>query len=323
MNKLIIKFSLSLLAVAQVLAEDPDLSIKAVTIVGRPSVLVTKKEVSVGDLAEVVSRSMNEDEAAIAIQKIVVDKSPAPGAEVSLSAAQIVARLKEEGVNLSRVGYSFPRTIQVKRAARLVGKDEIRQAIEKSLRMSNRDVSIRDIDYRENLQIAPGIAKIEASLFNTSTPGKLGFSINIEVDGEKTNTLEVMASIDEWKEVPIAKRAVQKGVVITGDDVMMARLNVGAIPADSALDEKQIIGLETNRDIPFGDVFRKAKLNIPALIVSGAKVTLIYKGQGFEATARGTALEGGAMGQSIRVRNDSSKKVIEGTISDIGLVEVR
>jgi flagella basal body P-ring formation protein FlgA len=105
-------------------------------------------------------------------------------------------------------------------------------------------------------------------------------------------------------------------------DLMMARLNLGSIPSDTAHEATSIIGLETSSNITYGEVFRKKKLAIPPLIESGSKVTMVYESKLFKATASGVALESGAAGQMIRIRNDGSKRVVSGEVVEPGLVRI-
>ncbi|MCB0340106.1 MAG: flagellar basal body P-ring formation protein FlgA, partial [Bdellovibrionales bacterium] len=81
-------------------------------------------------------------------------------------------------------------------------------------------------------------------------------------------------------------------------------------------------GFETNRNIGFGEVFRKPMLHIPPVITSGSKVTVFYKSAAMEATASGVAVEDGIEGSEIRVRNDNSNKVITGRVVGPGMVQV-
>ncbi|MEZ4753176.1 MAG: flagellar basal body P-ring formation chaperone FlgA, partial [Bdellovibrionota bacterium] len=113
-----------------------------------------------------------------------------------------------------------------------------------------------------------------------------------------------------------------RGAVIGSDDVVMARLNSTAIPNDAAVEIKDIIGLETDQAIGYGEVFRRNKLAIPPVIARGQKVAIQYKSKFLEASAIGIAEESGIEGDEIRVRNRVSEKVVFGTIIAPGLVRV-
>ncbi|MBN8549593.1 MAG: flagellar basal body P-ring formation protein FlgA [Deltaproteobacteria bacterium] len=319
------KVALLILAtlVAGVVYADSGTAERTIKILGRESVTVTTPTLRLADLAEVTSLNPRDDDTVIGLQKIYVDKSPAPGTEVTLSAGVILERLSAQGVDVAKLSYSLPRVITIKRAARPLLREEIRAAIDAGLHLAGLDVAIKDIRYPEDRLVSPGELKIEAMPLNPSAPGIRPFAITVSPQGEMPTRFEVQASVDEWNMMPVANRTVPRGSLIQADDVVMARVNLASVPSDALHHDREVIGLAANRDIPFGEVFRKDKLAVPPLITAGAKVTMMYRNGLFEASASGIALESGVRGQEIKVRNDSSKKVISAVILEEGLVGVK
>ena len=135
-------------------------------------------------------------------------------------------------------------------------------------------------------------------------------------------TLNIPLEVREYVQVPIAKHALPKGAIISSGDVKMARARLSDIPTDSAMDSREIVGQAIKYPISHGEVFSRRKLSLPAMVTRGARVTLRYRSSLLEATASGIALEEGALGQRIQVRNDSSKKMITGEVISPGLIEV-
>ena len=295
---------------------------RPVRIIGRKSVTVTTPQIRLAEVANISSSRLSDDEVVIALQKIVIDPAPSPGKSESISAARVLERLREEGIDLRQVGYALPRVITVKRASRTLSREEVRAAIESSLLSSGGDVSLRELDYRERLEIAPGPAEIRVSPIENVRPGHRIFDLAVKVEGHPDLRLRVKAILDEWRELPVAARSIAKGNVIGEQDIRMARLNLAAIPPDAVTDARQIVGFESGRPIGDGEVFRSAKLSMPPVIAAGSTVMIIYRSDFMQATAGGTALEAGAEGQKIKVKNDSSKKVVVGTVLEPGLVGV-
>lgn len=296
---------------------------RVIKIVGRTSVTVTTPTLRLGDLAEVSSSRESDDDTVIGLQKIFVDRSPAPGTETTLSAASILEKLTAQGVDTSKLSYTLPRIISVKRAARPILKEEVRAAIDAALQLSGLDVAVRDVRYPENRFVSPGDFKIEAIPLNAGVPGNRNFAITVIPTGEQPTRFEVSATVDEWDMMPVANRSVARGSVVQPEDVAMARVNLATLPSDAMRHDQDVVGLEASRDIPFGEVFRKDKLAIPPLITAGSKVTMMYRNGVFEASATGIALESGIRGQEVRVRNEMSKKIISAVILEAGLVGVK
>jgi flagella basal body P-ring formation protein FlgA len=296
---------------------------RTVTIRGRQYSTVTASGVRLSDVADVTSERLKDDEAVIGLKKISLDKSPAPGKELTLSAATVLERIKAEGVNLDQVGYVFPRVMVVRRAGRLVSTAEVRSAIEEYLGESGRDVEIRNLNFSEDQYVTPGIIKFEVSSYNTLRGGELGFEIRARDENNEIVKFNVTASVEEWKQMPVANRSLGRGSIVGPEDVVMARMNLAGLPGDVARDPKQVLGFEASREIAVGQVFRQNNLAIPPVIDSGAKVILRYKSALMEATATGVSLEAGIKGQQIRIKNDGSGKVVYGTVVEPGLADVR
>lgn len=294
-----------------------------ITISGRREALVTTARITLGDIAVVAARDVKDHEAQIALQKISVADAPVPGTTVTLSAAQILASLQAAGADLSKVGYTLPRVVVVRRASRSVGVSEVRALIEEQIRRSGRDVALKDVTFPNDVQIAPDMTLVEVRPFNESSPGRMEFTVVARSEQSGEIRFNARAAIDEWKQVPVARRGLSRGSVVSSDDMMMARLNTAAIPRDSEASEERILGLELKAEVFSGETFRREKLVKPAIVTSGQPVTMVFRAGPLEATARGVALQNGADGDDIRVRNEASKKVVTGKVTKEGLIEVR
>ncbi len=310
---------LSLLFVLPAAAVD---SARSIRIIGRKSATVTTRRILLADIAQVSSPELSDDEAVIALQKIVIADSPLPGAKITLSASQILERLREQGVNLNSVGYTLHRVVTVARAGRVLRSAEVRAAIEEFFASGKRDAVLKGIAYNEDIQLAPGLTKLAVRPYDSTRAGEMGFEVVAEVEGEQPVSFKVPAQIDEWRELPVAARPLQRGAVIGEGDIKMARLNISAIPHDAAADKAGLIGMEAEQAIGYGEVFRRNKLLLPPVISSGSRVTLVYKTALITATASGVALESGQEGEEIKVRNTASKKIVSGMILEPGLVGV-
>jgi flagella basal body P-ring formation protein FlgA len=153
--------------------------------------------------------------------------------------------------------------------------------------------------------------------------GEITARLSAKTAHEEHFPLTVRALVDEWREVPVARYELRRGDIIGESDVVMARLNAGAIPKDVWIDRANIVGQETVRDIAAGDPIRRSRTSAPIVISSGSMVVMIYRSSALEATATGVALEDGAAGQEIRVRNDASKRIVRAVARETGMVEVR
>ena len=63
-------------------------------------------------------------------------------------------------------------------------------------------------------------------------------------------------------------------------------------------------------------------MRAPVVVAKGATVTMSYRMPTMALTVAGRALEDGAMGETIRVLNIQSNRVIEAAVASAGLVNV-
>jgi len=294
-----------------------------VKIVGREEAIVTTDTTRLSDLAEITSADPNSDEVVIGLQKLILVNSPQPGQQSALSALQIINRIREEGVNLEQVGYSFPKMVKIIRASRPLESDELARVMADFMSRSGREVTVRNVYFKNQVAVAPGEVSFELEPYDTGRAGRQGFNIIGHVNGAPDVHFSAEAELDEWKELPVASRQVLRGEIVGAEDVVRARINLTALGRDTAINERDIVGMEASRTINPGEPFGTSKLVVPPIITNGSKVTMVYKGELFEATASGIAMENAIPGQSIKVRNDTSKKVVNGIALESGLVEVK
>jgi flagella basal body P-ring formation protein FlgA len=294
-----------------------------VTATGRAEVTVTTPSLRLGDVADVMATDLQHDDEVIGLKKIYLGASPAPGTELKLSAQSVVDKMKAAGVDVTRVGYSFPPTIVVRRAGRPLGVEEVRAALRTSLDNSGRSIELREIRYDGNMWIPPGNTELKAEPAARSAQGLLPFLIKVLVDGREISSRTIEARVDEWLEMPVARRTLQRGELVGAEDISFARLSSLLLPRDAVSEQGEIVGQRAARTIETGEPFRRERLSTPPVIEAGSKVSMVYKNGLFEVSATGVALEAGGRGHEIRVRNEASKKIIAATVLEPGLVGVK
>jgi flagella basal body P-ring formation protein FlgA len=109
------------------------------------------------------------------------------------------------------------------------------------------------------------------------------------------------------------------GRVMAADDVLLERHDISAIP-DSLADLQQAIGMSGKRALRSGEVLRQAMLMEPKLIKRGQEVRIVARREQVEVSMNGEALDDGARGAIVRVRN-SNGIVIRARVTGAATVE--
>jgi flagella basal body P-ring formation protein FlgA len=318
--KRIVFFSLCLCVVFAQCA----LAAPRIKIIGRPTAVITQQDVRLSDICDIESSSSVDDEAVIGLKKIRLMNAPLPGETQTIGALEIIAKLKDQGVNTDEIIYTLPRTMKIERAGRVLGEGELQAAILNYIQQNQLATEIRSIRYEQPVTVPTGAVILAVQSSSAMAGNQRAFQVAVLLaDGTSYKSFSVPTQVQEFRTIPVAKKPLPRGSMITEADIQMARFNIESLPLDALQGASDIVGQETKNEIQPGEVFRANKIAPPIAIAAGSPVTMKYQSEFFEATASGVALENGGIGQEIKVRNDASKKVVSGQVLEAGIVRVQ
>lgn len=159
-------------------------------------------------------------------------------------------------------------------------------------------------------QLAPG-ARAE----NSTT-------VNVRCSEPAPWSIFVPVRVQRYAEVVVTARAISRQQVIQPDDVRLERMETSPLAAGYLSDLASAIGLQARRALTSGQVLSGSHLAPRQLVTRGQQVTLYSGRPGLSVRMSGEALEDGVVGQRIRVRNRSSKRIVEGHVEPSGAVRV-
>jgi flagellar basal body P-ring formation protein FlgA len=135
------------------------------------------------------------------------------------------------------------------------------------------------------------------------------------------NTIEVGGRYVAYAELPVAVRAIRSTSIITNADLSTARTPVSrANGCVSSMED--VIGMQAKRNIASGVLIKYNDLVKPTLIRQNDAVSIIYSKDNIKLRTTGVAMESGAIGDSIKVKNESTGIMVHGNIKGKNLVEV-
>ncbi len=288
----------------------------------RPTLLVSGQatikgeRIVLGEIAKIFSVDPVFSGLVAQLKQLDLGESPPPGTTTTLVGANILAALTAEGIPADALGYSIPQAVVVRREGREVTNAEVLSAARRAItREQGLDLQVREVNW-SNPQIIPtGRTELAVVRSGEASGGRLPVRVDVTVDGTPAARFVAQALVDDWREVPVLSRSVQRGSVIAAEDLQMVRLNMLKQPLDVASHLQQVIGRRVKSDMAAGEAVRKNQLLIPPVIARGRKVRMVYRSGGFEATATGVAVDDGFEGGPLKVRNDSSKRIVEAVVS--------
>jgi flagella basal body P-ring formation protein FlgA len=288
---------------------------------GRSETVVTEPVVHLSDVALIESAAVSDDEAIVELRRIPLVNSPKAGESLTIEGVSIIEKLRDAGVRLDSLLYTFPKQVRVTRAYREVSYEELERALRSFILAEDRKIDVKHLVAEKQVRIPADALSIEVVGLQAIQPGHFGVDYRSRAaSGEVRFQMKALA--DEWRMMPAAAKPIKRGDVITASDVRLVKVNGTSVASDSLEQIGDVVGRVLLRDIGQGEIFSLKAVKIPPVIEVGSRVTMIYKRGRLEATARGVALEDGAQGQEIGIRNESSKKVVRGRVHEKGVVTV-
>ncbi len=126
---------------------------------------------------------------------------------------------------------------------------------------------------------------------------------------------------DEVVEIPVLTRRIRRDEVITLADIKWHTVESSRLRADTARDAEQIVGQAPIRTISPNRSVRLAELASPAVVKKNDQVTIQFKNAAMELKTLGEAMEDGAEGEIIRIRNKDSHQPIQARIIAPGFAQ--
>ena len=127
--------------------------------------------------------------------------------------------------------------------------------------------------------------------------------------------ITVSGRIERQIAVPVLRNSLKNGDIIGASDIDWIDLPQDKITNATVTAEKDLIDMTPKRTVSAGKPVLLNDLVPPQMVTRGDAVTLIVEVGAMVLTAKGKALQGGAIGDTVRVANSDSNKNLQGTVT--------
>jgi len=142
-------------------------------------------------------------------------------------------------------------------------------------------------------------------------------------DNLEKNRMRLSGRVFRTIDVPVLSDRVLRGDVIREADIQFVRMNADRVQTDTIIDAAELVGMTPRRGIRAGSPIRSADVQRPLLVKKNSLVIIVHKMRNMMLTAQGKALENGADGDVIQIRNAQSDLVVEAEVIGPGRVAVK
>lgn len=138
----------------------------------------------------------------------------------------------------------------------------------------------------------------------------------IKLDGRVYAKANLRFDVRMFQDVVVAARSIAVNEVIAPESIKYERVDIGRAAQGYITRTDEVAGMLARRVIPPGTLINKYMLDEPLAIRRGGLITIIVRIGDLEVTTPGEALQSGSVGEMIRVRNSTSKRVVAARVLD-------
>lgn len=164
----------------------------------------------------------------------------------------------------------------------------------------------------------PCAGPVEVEALDTRQPARMRFVARCAAGKGWRHDFVVRARISA--QVAVTAAQVGPNQTLTDADITLEKRDITNIP-DAVGDTSQILGQSTRRSLRPGEILRASQLTAPIVVKRGDQVIMVARYEGIEVSMAGEALDAGARGAVVRVRNAASGQVVRMRVSGAGTVE--
>jgi flagella basal body P-ring formation protein FlgA len=156
---------------------------------------------------------------------------------------------------------------------------------------------------------------------NDSRPGRKNVTAAILQEGQEQGQVKMSGDLRLFGTVVSTTKRLNRNDIITSDDIIAKRQDISMLGGGLIEDPKQAVGQKLKTSLPAGAILYTQTVDAPPLVKRGERVTIMAKSQAIQITAPGEARNSGALGETIRVKNLTSRREIQARVTGVGIVE--
>ncbi len=268
----------------------------------KPVVVIEKPYILLGDIFANIGNKAG----------IKVAYSPQPGKQSRFDAKWLyrVAR----AYNLKWRPLTLKTHLIVERASQVIYGDEIEEVL---------IAALKNHGYRGKLEIEVGqqAKNIHVATNQPTTIGVDGLSINnstgrfvatlvIPANKPQAKRFRLTGRIHKLIEIPVIKHRLSRGDIIKKNDIEWIKIRERALHRGYIENEGKIVGMEARRHIAARTPLTANQVQRPQLVKKGSLVNISLVNAYMRLTTKGRSLENGGAGDTIRIKNIKTKKII-------------
>ncbi len=291
-----------------------------------PTALCRGRRVLLRDIARIKS----SDEA---LEKRLLDadlgRPPAEGWLKVIRKEEVKEAIREAGIDPARVRLAGPPETEIRSRCVLVTADQIEDAAELVLRataarLEKEEVEWSILRHARACRVPAGRRGVDLTALlrhGRMERDQAVLDVSIRVDGETVKTVPVAFRLRRFRKVLVTLAPLRRGEPLDRGKVALKRVDVSRFFGTPLDDLSRVKGKVAARMLSSGEVLRLLDLKNPELVRKGDLVTMVAVRGNLRITVKGVARTGGSLGELVMVMNPSSRRIVQGKVVGVGVVE--
>ncbi|MGD1278348.1 MAG: flagellar basal body P-ring formation chaperone FlgA [Tepidisphaeraceae bacterium] len=146
--------------------------------------------------------------------------------------------------------------------------------------------------------------------------GRVSWDVAIFGDAS-SKRINIAAMARAWQEQVVVARPLAARQVLAASDFTPRRVLVGTLPEQTLLSLDQCVGQQAAGDLKPGTVMTCRMVDPVPLVRAGQLVTVVLSQGSVQIKAVARALEAGAVGQNIKVRNETTRDIFDVVVTGV------
>lgn len=255
------------------------------------------------------------------LPKIRITNAPAVGAWSVVTREEVLAALAKTGFDTGVTNWAGPASSRVSRLMRDLAETEIRDLLTSELqRRFARDHGELEVRFTRPWRTVPvADENFELRLIDSPVSGlsaAMSVRFELRLGDESLGQWSQAISVRHWCDIPVATSAVRRGVPLTDAELSHERRDILSMRSPLVRLPENAADFEFAEAIGAGQPLGERCLRMRTVITRGKMVDALVKSGPMEITTKVEALEDGAPGQMIRIRNPKSKREFRGRVQN-------
>lgn len=201
----------------------------------------------------------------------------------------------------------------------------------KAIKQAAESLIEQKIDTPQNGTLQVEAVRIDSRIHATDCPTPLNASLPGKLNTSGNTSVLVECVPDNWKVyVPVKSElmmplvtsitSLSKGHTISNNDVTLTLVTSRVYRRGGYVNINDLVGSRIKRSVRAGDVVEKN--DICMVCRNDSVIIKAVKGE-LSIITKGTALGDGALGDKVNVKNDKSKHIVSGIVTNVGVISIR